>query len=41
MEALLSKMFNGQESQENYLKDIKDDLSRLNQKVESHAMAIK
>lgn len=41
MEELLSKLVKGKENQENYLQDIKVDLSGLNQKVESHVTIIK
>ncbi|XP_047258812.1 uncharacterized protein LOC124891013 [Capsicum annuum] len=41
MESFLSKLVKGQEIQENYLKDIKFDLSELKQKAKSYAIAIK
>ncbi|XP_047253647.1 uncharacterized protein LOC124887770 [Capsicum annuum] len=41
MKALLSKLVKGKESQESYLKDIKEDLSGLNQKVDSHVTSIR
>lgn len=41
MEALLSKLVKGHKCQENYLREIRADISRSTLKVESHATMIK